>query len=199
MDTQSTISDLKLLQLVKSGDTAGLDALFQRYAARLFDFAVRIGVNEEDAKEIVSDIFADLWIRREQIEIRIKLRSYLYTAAKNRCLNHLRQKHLDYSNITEHELWGIDMPFEMAADHLVQQSEASLFEKLILESLPPKRLLVFRLHRLEGFSYKEIAKILSISENTVHKHMIAAIKQLADQYPVWKDILLSVLICLAFS
>ncbi|MEL7339548.1 MAG: sigma-70 family RNA polymerase sigma factor, partial [Bacteroidota bacterium] len=89
--------------------------------------------------------------------------------------------------------------FEMGADHLVQQSEANLFEKLILESLPPKRLLVFRLHRLEGFSYKEIAKILSISENTVHKHMVAAIKQLADQYPVWKDILLSLLICFAFS
>ncbi|MEL6255602.1 MAG: sigma-70 family RNA polymerase sigma factor, partial [Bacteroidota bacterium] len=69
----------------------------------------------------------------------------------------------------------------------------SLADK-ILKDLPQKRELVFRMHRLQGFSYKEIAEILGISENTVHNHMVAAIKQLAKSYPKWKNLLISLAI-----
>jgi len=178
-------SDLELVALIHSDDTTGLDELFRRYAHRLCDFAFQYVNDLEIAKELVSDLFLRLWMKRHQLVISSHVKSYLFTAVRNNCLNHLRteQQHFEDLSTLENTSQGP----HMEADQTLKAAEATLLVEHILKDLPPQRKRVFRMHRLEGMTYKEIAEILGLSENTVHRHMVAAIKQLAKAYPDWKS------------
>ncbi|MEO1212495.1 MAG: RNA polymerase sigma-70 factor [Bacteroidota bacterium] len=185
-------SDIDLIALIKDHDARGLDELFRRYAHSLFDFGIKFLMDAEIAKELVSDVFLQIWLKRDELRIKSNVKAYLFTSLKNRCLNYLsRNKKFFETFDGQHESTH---PHTEDADLSIRKDEASSLADKILKDLPQKRELVFRMHRLQGFSYKEIAEILGISENTVHNHMVAAIKQLAKSYPKWKNLLISLAI-----
>lgn len=187
-------SDIDLIALINEHNVRGLDELFRRYAHSLFDFGMKFTMDAEIAKELVSDLFLQIWFKRNELRITSNVKAYLFTSLKNRCLNYLsrNKKFLE----TFDGLHESIHPHSEEADLSIRQEEASNLVNMILKDLPQKRELVFRMHRLQGFSYKEIAEILGISENTVHNHMVAAIKQLAKSYPKWKSLFVSLAIYL---
>ncbi len=192
----SQSSDIELVETIRAHDPKGLDELFRRYAAPLHRFASQITQNQEDAKELVADLFIQLWTKGNDLAIHSQVKAYLYTALRNLCLNHLRIQQLPTDNLAK----AASAPSTAAADtdRLIQEAETTRLMELILADLPPQRKLVFQMHRIDGFSYKEIAQILSISEHTVHRHMVSAVKQLAAQYPKGNpDFLLAVLLLTA--
>ena len=71
----------------------------------------------------------------------------------------------------------------MNADKFIQYEELKEDIDLLLRQLPKKRQIIFRMNRLDGLSYKEIAEILSISVNTVQNQMVEAVKFLSQQRP----------------
>ena len=182
-------SDLELFKLIQKHDSKGLDELFRRYAHQLGNFAFQITRDIETSKELVSDIFFQIWLKRNQLDIQRNVKSYLYTALRNHCLNHLRKEQQQFEDLDVLE--GAQHPSEFHADQGINQAETASLVETILKRLPPQRQLVFRLHRLDELSYKEIAEILAISEHTVHRHMVAAIKQLAEAYPKWKKLFIT--------
>lgn len=66
--------------------------IYLSYFSKMKHFAQEYVVLEEDAENIVQDVFTELWEKREMLNMPINLIAYLFTTIKNKCLNHLRHK-----------------------------------------------------------------------------------------------------------
>lgn len=137
------------------------NTLLQRYS----DYYVH---DYEASRSIVNDLFVQLWFSRRQPE---NLKGYLFRAVKNASLNYLKKHgNIPLTYVEEQELR------ELADDAIpesatVYESDQLLFLQQIISQLPERRQLVFRLYRLEGFTYAEIAELLQISVRTVEDHL----------------------------
>lgn len=174
MNTYSKISDPELIGLLKRGDQSAFTEIYKRYWQKLFSVAANKIDDLEEAREIVQDIFISLWNRRQQVEIKGSLGNYLAVSVKYRIINVLdkQNNHKTYlSNLNPSEI-----------DNSTQQwlEFCELKDRLanLVAELPKKCRLVFELSREQGYSQKEIAERLEISEKTVEGHLTKAIKAL---------------------
>lgn len=158
-------NNIWLKQLAKGEDKA-YEQLFKQYYKPLVLFADSYINDTELAKDTVQDIFLSLFCNKEIFTTIDKLKSYLYTAIKNKCLKHIRHakvkdKYASHINISEEEdddFWNKVLEEEIYF-HLLQA----------VEKLPPKTKDVYLLS-LKGFKNKEIAENLDISIETVKSH-----------------------------
>ena len=156
------------------------EKLYKLYYPKLFAFAKNYVQANEDAENIVHDVFLTLWERKEEIEISFTLTTYLFTLVKNRCLNFLRHKLIEeeYNSQMKEEL-GFKL-YALEAFDYSYQSEEELQEiiRRALDTLPERCREIFIKSRIEGLKYKEISDELGISVNTVENQMVTALKKL---------------------
>ena len=156
------------------------EKLYKLYYPKMFAFAKNYVPTNEDAENIVHDVFLTLWERKEEIEISFTLTTYLFTLVKNRCLNFLRHKLIEeeYNSQMKEEL-GFKL-YALEAFDYSYQSEEELQEiiRRALDTLPERCREIFIKSRIEGLKYKEISDELGISVNTVENQMVTALKKL---------------------
>ena len=181
MQNKIFYSDEELFQCIKNGDVHALKILFEKYYSPLCHFAFKFVKSKDYAEEVVSDVFLNIWLKKEKIQIRTNLKTYLYTAVRNQSINHLRQRDIYFEDIETAD--SENAISDLYADkHMTYQELEDNIEDL-LKQLPEKRQIIFRMYRVDGLNYKEIAEILSISVHTVQNQMVAAVKFLSRQYP----------------
>ena len=156
------------------------EKLYKLYYPKMFAFAKNYVPANEDAENIVQDVFLILWERKEEIEISFTLTTYLFTLVKNRCLNFLRHKLIEeeYNSQLKEEL-GFKL-YALETFDYSYQSEEELQEVIrrALDTLPERCREVFIKSRIEGLKYKEISDELGIAVNTVENQMVTALKKL---------------------
>ena len=156
------------------------EKLYKLYYPKMFAFAKNYVPANEDAENIVQDVFLILWERKEEIEISFTLTTYLFTLVKNRCLNFLRHKLIEeeYNSQLKEEL-GFKL-YALETFDYSYQSEEELQEVIrrALDTLPERCREVFIKSRIEGLKYKEISDELGISVNTVENQMVTALSKL---------------------
>jgi RNA polymerase sigma-70 factor, ECF subfamily len=171
------IDDAELFTRIKKNDAGALRTLFERYYQALCRFSASIVKNTETAEETVSDVFAELWLKRGTIELRSALRPYLYTAVKNRSLNSLRSSG---AALVPFDCLEVDpVGSDSTADGPLLYKELELSIEALIDRMPERRRLIFCMTRIDGLSYQETADILSISIHTVQNQMVEAVKFLA--------------------
>lgn len=154
------------------------EILFKTYYESLCQFASSICQSNGIAEEIVDDVFFNLWLKREYINEIKSMRSYLFTAVKNLCINEIksarRKVHGNCVSINSPE--GIDLIDKifsdgeaLPTDTQIEMLRRELFNSL--DKLPEKSRKVFLLSRMHNLSYCEIASELGISVNTVKYHI----------------------------
>src|SRR5438552_19172921 len=84
------MDDSELLRRLRQGDQAAFDGLFRSVYAQLVGGATAVLRDSAVAEEIVQDVMLELWRRRETLIVEDSLRAYLFRAARNRALNHIR-------------------------------------------------------------------------------------------------------------
>ncbi len=158
---------------LKAGEQHAFQEIYQRYWYKLFRIAKRKVRAEEDAEEIIQDIFVDLWERRKQILID-ELEKYLYTAVKYQILKYIKAKLVRqaYQDVALCNNPGTDTQTEETL--ALQDLHSAILAGL--ENLPPKSQEIFRLNRLEGRSANEIAMLLQIPERTVEYHITQSLR-----------------------
>lgn len=174
------ITDERILERIKSGDISAMKYLFESYYVLLCNFAYRFTKDKDSAKDIVSDVILNIWLNKDSMIIVSSLRSYLYVSVRNRSLNYLKTAGRNYIRLSDHD----DDSFDIASENEFYKAIESDEEvEKILSKLPDRKKLVFKLKIIDGLKYKEIAEILSISENTVQNHMVEAYKILSNKLP----------------
>lgn len=148
----------------------------------LVGFAYKYVKSSEDAKGIVQEVFVSVWKNRDHLQLDGGLKSYLFTATKNKSLNFLDKRRLKTVSIdasVEEDRAEIQVndgnniaseDMELAELQAVISSEVS--------KLPPKCQQIFLLSRKEQLSYKEIAAKLDVSTKTVENQIGIAIKRI---------------------
>lgn len=152
------------------------DELYKLLCPRLIHFSAAIIGSFHQAEEIVSDVFVLIWQKREQLqEIRNPL-VYIYVCTKNHSLNALpknKGSHLSFDALDKDALAIIpDVEERLASKELAQIIEHAISE------LPGRCQMIFRLVKMDGFSYKDVAELLGISPKTVDAQLAIAIKKL---------------------
>jgi len=133
--------------------------------------------DEEATKDIVQEVFVKYWQRINEIHITESEKAYLRRASINAAINYLKEterrdsRQLSFASESQNK--ETDRP-----DAQLEFREASSKLQSAIDTLPPACRKVFLLSRHEGKSYKEIGEILSISINTVEKHIGKALKRL---------------------
>ena len=139
--------------------------LFEKYYARLCDFARRILSDEMLAEDVVQDVFLAFIERSESAEIEANsIRSYLYRSVKNACLNKLRKDKVIERFESAHELPLIDDEHALSA---MIHSEIVGEIHHALKKLPEGCRMIIGLGYFEGLNNPQIASELNISVNTV--------------------------------
>lgn len=174
MQNYPPYTDEQLVALLKVNDHAAFTEIYHRYWEKLFAVAHQRTNDTDEAKEIVQKVFINLWKKRNSLELKFTLPTYLSTAVKYEVLNLFAKlsREARYREFTN--LKVTDETTQNIIDfHELQQQVSQL-----ISQLPEKCQLVFRMSREQGLSHKEIASELDISEKTVENHITLATKKL---------------------
>jgi RNA polymerase sigma-70 factor (ECF subfamily) len=174
MGTYTDLSDDKLVALLKQGNEQALKEIFTRYNKLLYSYAYKKLEDQEEAKDLVQDLFIRLWSNRESFLLKTSLPSYLFRAVRNRALDIFAHKKIKSDYVASFQAF-IDLP-QSTTDYLVREKDISALIDREIQSLPPKMREIFILSRKENYSHKEIAKKIGISEETVTKQIKRALK-----------------------
>lgn len=167
----SNYSDIIAL---KNGSFSAFENIFKKYSERIFLYANRFLRNEEESKDIVQEVFLKIWKYRESINENLIFEAFLFTITKNTIFNiHKKKQHeIAYANFVQYYLkyeFG-----ELESSIIYKDLERHTLA--IIEQLPPQQKKVFNLSRFKGFSHREIAEQLSLSERTVEVHIRLALQ-----------------------
>ena len=138
------------------------------------------------AEEIVSDVLINLFNRRAKIAESQNLEGYIFIAVKNQSLKYLRKNNrTTYMENFESDEDLILMTPESPENICIENEFGQIIRETI-DSLPPKRKLVFRMVKEEGLRYQDVAELLDLSIKTVETHMGLALKVIHNQIEVYK-------------
>ncbi len=166
------------IQRIRAGDEAAFEALFRALAPGLCALVTRYVDSRPVAEELVQELFFDLWSNRATLSADQAITGYLFAAARNRALNHLRHER----RIVR---WDDgDDPRRSHADPSAA-GESELLDALELqdaiEHLPARCRLIFTLSRQQDMTYGEIASSLGLSVKTVETQMGRALRSLRER------------------
>lgn len=169
----TTADDILLLKLIKSGDEHAFRHLFDLYFVSLCRYINIYLNNYAETEELALDIFTYLWEKREQVEIKLSFKAYLFQSARNRCLNALRDRRATSSldETLQETLQDKDYP-------ALEMEELNRLIQEAICALPDKCREVFLKSRHENMSNQEIATDMNISVKTVEAQITKALKRI---------------------
>ena len=182
------VSDERLLLAYREGDVAAFKTLFLRYRGPLFNFLLRRLRDRARAEELYQDIWATVIERCQDFRGDSKFSTWLYTIARNRCIDHGRRMKLRTSS-------SLDAPRGDSNEPLIEHvanpgpsteqlaTGATLKERIAhaVEELPDDQQEVFLLRQVQGLGFKEIAEVVNAPVNTVKSRMRYALERLQHE------------------
>ncbi len=174
MGQYANFSDIELHELVKQGSEPAFTVIYQRYWALLYRHALRMLQDEDEAEDAVQETFVLFFNKAKQIELKGSLAAYLYTAVRNRVINHFEHGKVKRRYIAELERFMEEG--NVQADYLLREKQLTRLIEQEVAALPKAQREAFELSRSYHLSYKEIAQQLSVSENTVRNNISRAMK-----------------------
>lgn len=184
VDVMGNLAEIEELvqgvSLDRSDTEAYLD-LYRMFSDHLLSYALSIVKNKEAAEDVVAEVFGNLWRRKDDLARVDNVRQYLFTATRNRALNFLasmtRNRTLQYDQVDDGAHAHVGVAFSPEQIFILNETEAVISETI--QKLPPQCREIFRLVKINGLHYKEVARELNISRFTVRNQLVIASKRLA--------------------
>ena len=150
---------------------------------KLFRLALRITLNREEAEDVVQDTMIKVWNARERWQDLESIEAFSLTIARNLSLDRIKKKENQNDSIENEKIEQPDTA-STPSERMIQKDKLSIVRNIINE-LPEKQRSCLQLRDIEGKSYKEIADILSITEDQVKVNIFRArqtVKQRFQQF-----------------
>jgi RNA polymerase sigma-70 factor, ECF subfamily len=181
----------KIVEQFRAGNEIAFELIFHRTKGKLKGFLLKVLPSGEDTESILQEIYLKLWSHRKSIKAEQNFETYLYAISRNMVVDVMRkrfhkQKYLEelYCHIKEDNENSLDTLATVEYSEL----ERKIFE--LIKKLPEKRQIIFRLNKIDGLTYKEIAEKLNISENTVDSQMRQALAFLRTEMKHYLSLML---------
>lgn len=188
MEISLTTDDNELLKNLQKGDKTAFHILYQKYYRILYLHVYQKLRDRETAKDIVHDLFANIWQKKETLKINGKLSSYLYASTRNRVLDYISK---EQSKSHYLDSFVIHMKAEQSdTDYMLREKMLKEQIEKVLNSLSPRVREVFELSRVHYLSHKEISKKLNLSEQSVRSYIKDSLKVLRMRLSAFPWILL---------
>lgn len=167
-------------KLSESPDRSVFNFFFDKYYPKMIWFALLFVKQHNAAEEIVSDVMLNILKKRKKLAKTDNIEGYIFISVKNQSLKYLRKnKRQVYFDNFESEA-DLLMTTSVSPEYEFLENEFLNVIKSTLESLPPKRKLVFRMIKEEGLKYQDVANLLDLSVKTIETHMGLALKTLHE-------------------
>lgn len=168
------LSDAKLVDQLRNGDERAFNEIHNRYKGILLVHAYKKLGDYDEAKDVIQDMFAIFWNKRESISHTENISGYLYTITKNKALDVIARKKIvskyaqSFNNFIDKGVF--------VTDHLVREKELAGIIEREVDAMPPKMKEVFILSRQRYVSHRKISEQLGITESTVKYHVKTALQ-----------------------
>lgn len=173
-------SKKQLIQEIQEGNVRAFKNLMRDYYRELIDFAYHYVNSSHMAKDVVQDVFANIWEGRSRWAPNRSLKMYLYQSVKNEALKLLRDRRTERKYI-ESYLQDKDEPKISPQKGDDDNQEFKQAVQQAIQSLPERARMTYQLHRRDGLTYKEIAQVMKVSHKTVESQMSRALRLLRDR------------------
>lgn len=161
---------------IRGGNAIVFKQVFDSCYEGLCRYAFSILRDADEAEDVVQSMFVKLWERRQELDIRHALKSYLFRAVYNQCMNHLDHKSVKskYQSYSLRNETDVQLPevFQHELDDKIKRA---------IDALPNQCRVIFIMSRYEEMKYSEIADKLNLSVNTIQNQVCKALKILREE------------------
>lgn len=179
-------TDEELMLAYARGEARAFEVLLSRYQRGLFNFVLRSVRTREAAEEVVQDAFLRIIRGRTDYSPQAKFSTWLFTIARNLCIDAARRgKHRNHASLDAPAHAGSEAPLvasvplaQIPADRHADSAALRPALQRAIDGLPDDQREVFVLRELSDLSFKEIADVVGVSENTVKSRMRYALEKL---------------------
>jgi RNA polymerase sigma-70 factor (ECF subfamily) len=167
-------SDDDLVRQCRAGEIKSFDLIVERHQRTIFNLAVRMMRDSDDAADVSQSVFVKAYENLEQYDPQFKFFSWLYRIAVNESLNALEQKK------RFEDLEGNDLAAETAdeKDDETVIEERRIQDGLMMLSVDQRAVIVLK--HMQGLSYREIAQVLDLPEKTIKSRLFSARQTFKD-------------------
>jgi len=173
---EKDLDDTALSLAIKNGDQKAFEQFFNRHYDHLYRFLISRKMSHEEALDLAQKAFVMIWEKRDGIDETKSLRSYLFTIAYTRMLNHVEFR----AKFQDAELPEKNSTAENTEES-VDYKELLNVIRTVIANMPEKRGMVFELCFMQDLTYKEAADSLEVSPKTIENHMTLAFKDLRSR------------------
>ncbi len=164
------------IRALRDGNEGVFQQTFDSCYEDLCRYALTLLRDKDEAEDTVQSMFMKLWEKREVLDIKQSIRSYLFRSVYNQCMNQIEHRAVKkkHQEIETMELSSTIQP-EVFTDELHKAIRQAIDE------LPPQCKTIFIMSRFEELRYPEIAEKLDISTNTIQNQICKALKILREK------------------
>ena len=174
--------------LIAAGDIDAFKGLFDAYFDKLYRYALRYLRSPEEAKDLVHDVFLQVWRHRQRIGLERDLRTYLYVTTRHHALDHLKHRKVEERFVKKREGEASSETADVLdAERDLETRELAATIQRAIDTLPPRQREVLRLRWQEHLSYEEIGRTMGISPKTVAIHLSRGLQHLRKALPDLAD------------
>ncbi len=170
---------------IKGGSKEDFEKIFKLFFPRLMYYATQF-VDQDEAEDIVQDVFVDLWTKKDELDFGQAIVSFLYQLVHNKSLNLIKHKQIVEGYRTQFEIVREKIDYFSPDENEVFQNliREERFQALknAIELLPEKGKKCFKLSYIHGMKAKEIADIMGISPRTVETHIYKSLQILRKNF-----------------
>ncbi len=193
MNTENRISDNELVEAFKAGSIEAFEELVSRYEAKVFNLAMRFTRNQEDAEEVLNDVFTTLYRKLSLFEGKSAFSSWLYRIIANAAFMKLRKRKgsaaISIEDLTPQarmQCFEGEVSNESRSDTLTSAGELRSVLQGAINRLPEEYRAVFVLRDIDGLSNQEVGEMLNISlaavKSRLHRSRLMLRRKLQRYY-----------------
>jgi len=179
MSSDPSFNSIETLAQLVQGSRQAFSVVYKRYWSSCFHAAFKYLKSEQQAEDIVQEIFSTLWVKRQQFSEVRDLQLYLVTMTRNLTFHYLKQWARQQEIAGEYAS-GIDFS-EDSADHVLLEAQYTELLNAAVSRLSPQQQRIFFMAKEEGMTHEAIAERLGISRTTVKSYMADSLKFIRQQ------------------